>query len=211
MVGWADRLKKCIKFLDFKNVSKFLSFDIRIKKFKMSGNRNKKNGKKNKFGNTPEVLQVKSVKLETHKANNKDGKSNAKSEDNLRKGRKFNILKSHLNYDNDPISNEGGMAEVKKTNAPEDELPLVMEYCPEFVHEKVEQPEDFAATYKYYTKNTKSIKFTNQVTVLYFNGEDILCESMEPLKKEQDQQLRNKEMRKEHLMSKGPIDNLYLF
>jgi hypothetical protein len=34
---------------------------------------------------------------------------------------------------------------------------------------------------------------------------------MEPLKKEQDQQLRNKEMRKEHLMSKGPIDNLYLF
>ena len=65
--------------------------------------------------------------------------------------------------------------QVKKTNAPEDELPLVMEYCPEFVHEKVEQPEDFAATYKYYTKNTKSIKFTNQVTVLYFNGEDILC------------------------------------
>lgn len=34
---------------------------------------------------------------------------------------------------------------------------------------------------------------------------------MEPLKKEQDQQLRNKEMRKEHLMSKGQIDNLYLF
>ena len=30
----------------------------------------------------------------------------------MRKGRKFNILKSHLNYDNDPISNEGGMAEV---------------------------------------------------------------------------------------------------
>lgn len=33
---------------------------------------------------------------------------------------------------------------------------------------------------------------------------------MEPLKKEQEQQLRNKEMRKEHLLTKGPLNNIYL-
>lgn len=37
-------------------------------------------------------------------------------------------------------------------------------------------------------------------------------QSMEPLKKEVEQQLRNKEMRKEHLLTKGrALDNVYLF
>lgn len=63
--------------------------------------------KQRQFHN-PEVLQVKSVKLETSRAS-KDGKANAKSEDNLRKGRKSNILKSQLDYEDE--ANEGA-AEV---------------------------------------------------------------------------------------------------
>ncbi|XP_044269093.1 uncharacterized protein LOC123014195 isoform X2 [Tribolium madens] len=210
----------------------------------MSGNRNKKNGKKNKFFNIPEVLQVKSVKLDTNKGSTKDGKPNAKSEDNLRKSRRLNILKNQheglsegtarlesclMKFKTLSLNNEGennapstsssmlknNMEEYcsqNVSNITDEELPLTMEYYPEGKDDAAEKMDDeFACTYKYYTKNTKSIKFTNQVTVLYFNGEDILCESMEPLKKEQDQQLRNKEMRKEHLLSKGQIDNLYLF
>lgn len=64
----------------------------------------------------------------------------------------------------------------KVSNITDDELPLVMEYCPEVGDDAAEKMDDqYACTYKYYAKNTKSIKFTNQVTVLYFNGEDILC------------------------------------
>ncbi|EFA00646.2 hypothetical protein TcasGA2_TC003522 [Tribolium castaneum] len=207
----------------------------------MSGNRSKKNGKKNRFFNIPEVLQVKSVKLDTNKSSNKDGKPNAKSEDNLRKSRRFNntLKNQHEGLSEESclrkfktlsLNNEGENAPStsssmlknnleescailqKASNITDEELPLAMEYYPEGKDDTADKMDDeFACTYKYYAKNTKSIKFTNQVTVLYFNGEDILCESMEPLKKEQDQQLRNKEMRKEHLLSKGQIDNLYLY
>ncbi|RZC35836.1 uncharacterized protein BDFB_002421 [Asbolus verrucosus] len=164
----------------------------------MSGNRSKKNGKKNKFLNTPEVLQVQSVKLETNRASKK-GKNNTKSEDNLRKCRKSNILKGESNEDESnegvdeletsimkkfkklTLNNEGEnnvpstsllktstedtCADSKKVNNKTDEeLPLMMKYCPELGDDTVDKyDEQYACTYKCYNKNTKSIKFTDEV------------------------------------------------
>lgn len=54
--------------------------------------------------------------------------------------------------------------------------------------------------YKYFPKNSKSVVFTNEVFVVYFNGNDVVCESKEPLKKDTEQQERNKEMRQGHLV-----------
>ncbi|KAK9880127.1 hypothetical protein WA026_008642 [Henosepilachna vigintioctopunctata] len=51
----------------------------------------------------------------------------------------------------------------------------------------------------YEPKPSRSVVFTNEVMVVYFNGEHVVCESKEPLKKELEQQVRNKEMRKGHI------------
>lgn len=51
----------------------------------------------------------------------------------------------------------------------------------------------------YEPKTSRSVVFTNEVMVVYFNGEHVVSESKEPLKKELEQQVRNKEMRKGHL------------
>ncbi|XP_045473970.1 uncharacterized protein LOC123680223 isoform X1 [Harmonia axyridis] len=52
----------------------------------------------------------------------------------------------------------------------------------------------------YEPKTSRSVVFTNEVMVVYFNGEHVISESKEPLKKELEQQVRNKEMRKGHLL-----------
>lgn len=65
--------------------------------------------------------------------------------------------------------------------------------------------------YKYFPKNSKSVVFTNEVFVVYFNGTDVVCESKEPLKKDTDQQERNKEMRQGHLMKAQEKYHLCLY
>ncbi|XP_044754464.1 uncharacterized protein LOC123313587 [Coccinella septempunctata] len=52
----------------------------------------------------------------------------------------------------------------------------------------------------YEPKTSRSVVFTNEVMVVYFNGEHVVSEAKEPLKKELEQQVRNKEMRKGHLL-----------
>lgn len=64
---------------------------------------------------------------------------------------------------------------------------------------------------KYMTKNSKSVVFTNEVLVVYFNNEDVVGEEKEPLKKEVEQQTRNKEMRRVHLTRTQEKYNLCLF
>lgn len=53
--------------------------------------------------------------------------------------------------------------------------------------------------YQPYQNPLKTVEFTSEVMVVYFNGDEVVGESKEPLKKEIEQQLRNKEMRKGHL------------
>ncbi|CAH0564334.1 unnamed protein product [Brassicogethes aeneus] len=71
--------------------------------------------------------------------------------------------------------------------------------------------DDQTYKFKYLPKNSKSVLFTKDVMVVYFNGESILNQSKEPLKKEVEQQIRNKEMRKTHLIKTQEKYNLCLF
>lgn len=56
-------------------------------------------------------------------------------------------------------------------------------------------------SYEYtpYHNTRKSVEFVNEVLVVYFTGDEIITKSTEPLKKEIDQQARNKEMRRGHI------------
>ncbi|XP_031347251.1 uncharacterized protein LOC116173724 isoform X2 [Photinus pyralis] len=56
-------------------------------------------------------------------------------------------------------------------------------------------------TYVYHPHNNppKCVTFVNHVDVIYFANDEILRKVSEPLKKESDQQIRNKEMRKGHV------------
>lgn len=68
--------------------------------------------------------------------------------------------------------------------------------------EKDEMIDDEPESYQYQPYKhppSKSVEFTGEVMVVYFNGDDVVGESKEPLKKELEQQLRNKEMRKGHM------------
>lgn len=62
-----------------------------------------------------------------------------------------------------------------------------------------EQEEESYVYQPYHPENTKSVEFTNEVMVVYFTGEEVVRESVEPLKKELEQQIRNKEMRRGHM------------
>lgn len=54
--------------------------------------------------------------------------------------------------------------------------------------------------YQPYKKTIRSVEFTNKVMVVYINKEDkVVGEASEPLKKELEQQVRNKEMRRGHM------------
>lgn len=67
--------------------------------------------------------------------------------------------------------------------------------------EDVTASEDCYENYEYrpfQPRTTKSVDFTNEVKVVYFNAEEIIGEGKEPLKKELEQQIRNKEMRRGH-------------
>lgn len=68
-------------------------------------------------------------------------------------------------------------------------------------------------SYKYqdFPKSSKSVVFTNEVFVVYFNGTDVVYESKEPLKKDTEQQLRNKEMRQGHLVKAQEKYHLCLY
>ncbi|KAJ8977920.1 hypothetical protein NQ317_004916 [Molorchus minor] len=70
---------------------------------------------------------------------------------------------------------------------------------------------EFPYKYSYFPKNSKSVVFTNEVYVVYFNGDEVVCESKEPLKKDVEQQVRNKEMRHGHLLKTQEKYNLCLF
>lgn len=65
--------------------------------------------------------------------------------------------------------------------------------------------------YKYFPKTSKSVVFNNEVYVVYFNGTDVVCDSKEPLKKDTEQQVRNKEMRQGHLMKAQEKYHLCLY
>ncbi|CAH1960058.1 unnamed protein product [Acanthoscelides obtectus] len=84
---------------------------------------------------------------------------------------------------------EGKSCLIKKekpeTTATSNENDTVEEECP--------------YKYKYFPKNSKSVEFTQEVFVVYFNGEEVVHESKEPLKKDEEQQERNKEMRQGHI------------
>lgn len=71
--------------------------------------------------------------------------------------------------------------------------------------------EENSYRFKYFPKNSKSVVFTNEVLVVYFNNEDVVGEEKEPLKKEVEQQTRNKEMRRIHLNKTQEKYNLCLF
>lgn len=70
---------------------------------------------------------------------------------------------------------------------------------------------EFSYKYNFFQKNNKSVVFTNEVFVIYFNGDEVICESKEPLKKDIEQQVRNKEMRHGHLLKTQEKYNLCLF
>ncbi|CAG9855835.1 unnamed protein product [Phyllotreta striolata] len=70
--------------------------------------------------------------------------------------------------------------------------------------------DEYIYKYKYFPKNSKSVVFTNEVFVVYFNGNDVF-ESREPLKKDVEQQERNKEMRQGHLLRTQEKYNLCLY
>lgn len=53
--------------------------------------------------------------------------------------------------------------------------------------------------YQHFHHPLKTVEFTTDVMVVYFHGDEVVGESREPLKKEIEQQLRNKEMRKGHM------------
>ncbi|XP_017780323.1 PREDICTED: uncharacterized protein LOC108565403 isoform X2 [Nicrophorus vespilloides] len=55
----------------------------------------------------------------------------------------------------------------------------------------------------YQPKNSRSVEFTNKVMVVYIKEDKVIGEAIEPLKKELDQQIRNKEMRKGHMADIG--------
>lgn len=76
----------------------------------------------------------------------------------------------------------------------------------------VEEHEEDFENYEYqpYKPNVKSVKFTNEVMVVHFNREEVLGESKEPLKKELDQQVRNKEMRRGHMFIQGSEFNKFI-
>lgn len=76
-------------------------------------------------------------------------------------------------------------------------------------NETVEAESSFKS--KYFPKSSKSVVFTNEVFVVYFNGNDFVYESKEPLKKDTEQQVRNKEMRQGHLMKAQEKYNLCLY
>lgn len=56
-----------------------------------------------------------------------------------------------------------------------------------------------AYEYHPYQKTRKCVTFENQVDVIYFTSDEIVSKVYEPLKKESEQHLRNKEMRKGHI------------
>ncbi|XP_056629849.1 uncharacterized protein LOC130901126 [Diorhabda carinulata] len=78
-------------------------------------------------------------------------------------------------------------------------------------HETETVEEEYTYKYKYFPKNSKSVVFTNEVFVVYFNEQDVVSEAKEPLKKDIDQQERNKEMRHGHLLKTQEKYNLCLY
>ncbi|XP_050305038.1 uncharacterized protein LOC126742425 [Anthonomus grandis grandis] len=106
----------------------------------------------------------------------------------------------------DPTRNEASAnpaegKQVSKSNAEAAEEASLMEE---------EGVNKFAYNYNF-AKNSKSVVFTNEVLVVYFNNEDVVGEEKEPLKKELEQQTRNKEMRRVHLTKTQEKYNLCLF
>lgn len=58
---------------------------------------------------------------------------------------------------------------------------------------------DDIVDYSYTPYTKKSVDFVNEVKVAYFTSEQVVMNGIEPLKKEMEQQVRNKEMRKGHV------------
>lgn len=90
---------------------------------------------------------------------------------------------------------------TEKHLPPKPEEPLQLPQTPEIHEQPPPAEEEPVENYEYqpYQHPSKTVDFTSDVMVVYFNGDDVIGEGKEPLKKELEQQLRNKEMRKGHL------------
>lgn len=84
---------------------------------------------------------------------------------------------------------------------PQDPTPQPPESAPSEQQPVTPAEEEMAENYEYqpYQHPLKTVEFISDVMVVYFNGDEVVREGREPLKKEIEQQLRNKEMRKGHL------------
>ncbi|KAL1494446.1 hypothetical protein ABEB36_010044 [Hypothenemus hampei] len=111
-----------------------------------------------------------------------------------------NHKKSHLDWPKSAAKkssmDESGKCEDSNKNA---------------VEESSDMEEEHTKKFKYMAKNSKSVVFTNEVLVVYFNNDDVVGEEKEPLKKEVEQQTRNQEMRRVHLNKTQEKYNLCLF
>ncbi|KAI4471536.1 hypothetical protein MML48_1g10408 [Holotrichia oblita] len=104
-------------------------------------------------------------------------------------------IKDHISGD-ELRNNENSSNLVNHDNTDTETYPQSYEYQP------------------YHPKNMKAVEFTNEVMVVYITGDEVVGETTEPLKKELEQQIRNKEMRRGHclttMFSKRKLDEDYM-
>ncbi|XP_060522729.1 uncharacterized protein LOC132699827 [Cylas formicarius] len=100
----------------------------------------------------------------------------------------------------------------KSTSVPRNDPGPSLDDAEEAAGEDAVEPEkDNLSKYAYDPRSTKSVVFTDEVLVVYFKNELVVGEATEPLKKEAEQQTRNKEMRRCHLVKYQDKYNLCLF
>nr|CAI5830127.1 unnamed protein product [Callosobruchus analis] len=122
-------------------------------------------------------------------------KKTRKNRDTNRKKKKYHVEPPKKETNSMPM--EGKSCLTKKEEKPEETA----------ANDTDTIEEEFPYKYKYFPKNSKSVVFTQEVFVVYFNGEEVVYESKEPLKKDEEQQERNKEMRQGHIFKAR--DNKY--
>ncbi|CAH1105435.1 unnamed protein product [Psylliodes chrysocephalus] len=127
----------------------------------------------------------------------KKGRKNRKEQGRKKKNKKHNMEQPKQECSTMPVEGKSCLVKPPEEKENTDETETVEE---EYTTYK----------YKYFPKNSKSVVFTNEVFVVYFNDNDVY-ESKEPLKKDVEQQERNKEMRQGHLLRTQEKYNLCLY
>lgn len=92
---------------------------------------------------------------------------------------------------------EGNVESIRKDCTAGDELRAAVTADIDTAEASVADTESYVYQ-PYRPKNSKSVEFTNEVQVVYITADKIVGQTREPLKKELDQQIRNKEMRRGH-------------